>query len=134
MILIDGEEHYTRPEAARYLGAPLGTFVKFAYTHAGLFGDARIGSAYLYGRSALDRVRGRFGQFNARHYVIGGRRMLTGAQAARMLGISRQAFSLHVKAGKVANSGYRYSRAGRPLYDAEVVRDLGVRLGRINEG
>ena len=131
MVLIDGEEHYTRPEAARYLGVPLGTFVKYAHAHAGLFGDARIGSAHLYGRSALDRVRGRIGQFNVRRYVIRGRRMLTGAQAARMLGISRQAFSLHVKAGKVANSGYRYSRAGRPLYDVEAVRELSIQLGRI---
>ena len=134
MILIDGESYYLRPEAAQYLGVTLGTFSKFAWTHSHLFSRKSLGHARLYARSELDKVRGRFGQFNRRRYVSRGRRLLTGAQAARMLGISRQAFSQHVQAGHIHGCGERYSRARRPLYDAEVVRALGVRLGRIDAG
>jgi hypothetical protein len=109
----------------------MSTFTRYFFRHRDRFEPAWDGRRRLFAQRDLDAVRGDMGPMPTRHYRTGSRRLLTGAQAARLLGISPQAFSLHALAGRIRPvPGATYSRARRPLYAEESVRRLGQDLGR----
>jgi predicted site-specific integrase-resolvase len=127
-----GRRYYTAREAAERLGVGIATFNRWYYSNPQRYVAVRVGTNRLYTEAIIELMRVDHGA-RGRWQTADGERLLTGAQAARALGISRAALSSHYRRGHLAATG-RYSKARRPLFREGEVRALGERLGREVDG